>query len=203
MGKSLTAGLLFWAVLQCPVTGQQRKPMEPEPTARVEVVAFEANGRFLGAPNVSVFAESESGQNLATKFHNGLAVDIPYGIYRIEGRLPWYYSDTKFVWVYQPLVTVVLGLRFSQELPKVPPTLRGHVTGVPVSTTKAFVKLIGVYEHVSVESLIEGDGTFSLGGLSPGAFLLLVVGEHGIVASRTLTIPYTGPPLEIAIKEEP
>jgi site-specific DNA-cytosine methylase len=157
----------------------------------------------LKTPVSSWAAISDLEISLGGKQPSTLAVDIPYGIYRIEGRLPWYYSDTKFVRVYQPLVTVVLGLRFSQELPKVPPTLRGHVTGVPVSTTKAFVKLIGVYEHVSVESLIEGDGTFSLGGLSPGAFLLLVVGEHGIVASRTLTIPYTGPPLEIAIKEEP
>ena len=56
---------------------------------------------------------------------------------------------------------------------------------------------MGVYENISIESAIDNDGRFSLAGLSPGLFVLLIVGEKGIVASRTLAVPYSGPSLEI------
>ena len=52
-----------------------------------------------------------------------------------------------------------------------------------------------------MESAIDTNGGFNLGGLTPGLFVLLIIGEHGILASRTLTIPYIGPPLEVSIKD--
>ena len=164
----------------------------------MEIVAFEAKGRFLGAPTVSVF-ESYDHRNLAARFRDGAAEGIPYGVYRVEARMPSFFSDVRYARVYQPVVRVVVGLRFGEELPQVPPSLHGRVLALPVRS-KSFVKLVGVYENVSIESAIDSDGGFSLGGLSPGLFLFLVVGENGILASRTLTVPYTGPPLEIEVK---
>ena len=65
---------------------------------------------------MSVFESKEHG-NLATKFRDGVATGIPFGIYRVEGRLPWYFSDARYVRVFQSVVTIVLGLRFGEELP--------------------------------------------------------------------------------------
>jgi hypothetical protein len=166
----------------------------------VEVVAFEAEkGRFLGAPQVSVFEEWGGRKNLAAKFRDGKAEGIPYSVYRIEAHLPGYSSDITYVGVYQPTVTIVLGLRFSQELPDTPPSLGGRVLGLTAPADKTFVKLIGVFEHISTESAVTSDGRFRLGGLVPGRFLLLVIGERGILASKSLSIPYVGPPLEVKI----
>ncbi|HWB82993.1 MAG TPA: hypothetical protein VG675_02550 [Bryobacteraceae bacterium] len=199
MKRLLFVGILVSAILQ-PQTRRQQAKLRTlaVPTATVRVVAYEANGRYLGAPDVSLFVEVGDHENLASKFHNGVAEGVLYSVYRIEGRQQGYYSDAKYVRVYQPSVTVVLVLRFADEW--TPSVLAGRVVGLQGSANKAFAKLVGVYENISIDSEIGSDGSFTLGGLSPGAFLLFVVDDHGILASRELTIPYTGPPLEIQIK---
>jgi hypothetical protein len=202
MGENSATWLLALALfLPCPSNGQERGRQAQESTSTVSVVAYEANGRFLGPPSISVF-ESDKHRNLASQFRNGSATGIRYGVYRIEGRLPGYFPDTKYVRIYGPKATVVLGLRFGAELPEIPPTLRGSITGLASPPGRSFVKLVGVYENVSIESLIDAEGTFNLAGLSSGVFQLLVVGERGVLSSRTLTIPYTGPPIQIEISRD-
>ena len=130
---SSTLVLYFLAIMMVgELAGQQERTgtmiRSREPAAKVEVVAFEANGRFLGAPHVKVF-ESYKHQNMASRFHQGVAEGVPYGTYRIEARLPGCSSDVRYVRVSQPSVTVVLGLEFGYELPEVPQILRGRIIG--------------------------------------------------------------------------
>lgn len=166
-------------------------------TAVVEVIAFDTNGRYLGAPTASLF-EADDHTSLAPRFRNGAARSVPFGIYRIEARLPGYSSEVRYVRVFQPSVSVILGLTFSLELPAIPPSLQGHVVGLIPPRT--FVRLIGVYSSTSMESTIDSEGNFRLGGLSDGQFLLLVVSQDGILASKAISIPYTGERLQIEIK---
>jgi hypothetical protein len=168
-------------------------------SATVSVVAFDTNGKFLGAPSVSVFEDPDDRDNLAPKFQKGVAEKIPYGTYRIDARLPGRVLDTKYVWVYQSHVTVVLGLQVSLELPEIPPTLHGRVVG-SVSASKIFVRLASVYSNSSMDSAIAPDGSFDLSIPPVGKFLLLVIGEGGVLATRPISLPYTGPPLEIAVE---
>jgi len=197
MTKIVIAALVSLAALCAEAPGQQRgRGSGLALAAVVQVVAFEAGGRFLGAPDIAVF-ESHDHTSFAGRFHHGEANEIPFGEYRIEGRLPGYYPDVRYVGVYQPKTRVVLGLTFDHELPQRPPSLSGRVTGLPSPVGSSFVRLIGVYSSVSLESSIGDDGRFCLAGVPPGLFVLLVVGEDGVHASRTLRYPYTGSPLEI------
>ena len=198
--KLLLAGIAVSAILQ-PQTRRQQEKLKAlaVPTSTVRVVAYEANGRYLGAPDISAFVDTGNQQDLASRFHGGVATAIPYGVYRVEGKQQWYYPDGRYVRVYQASVTIVLGMRFASELPEAPPTLPGRVVGLTGPTDKTFARLMGVYENVSIEAAIDSEGKFALGGLTPGAFILLIVNDHGILASRTLSIPYTGPPLEIVV----
>jgi hypothetical protein len=170
-------------------------------TAEVSVVAFDTNGRFLGSPDVGIFESADDHMNMATKFHAGIAKGVPYGLYRIEARLVAYSSDVKYVRVYQQHVTIVLGLTVGHELPEIPPSLRGRVVG-KLPFDRSFVRLLGVYSNVSMDSSIDPEGRFDVGGLSDGKYLLLVVGEGGVLANRTISIPYTGPPLEVKVGRE-
>jgi hypothetical protein len=167
------------------------------PSAKVDVIAFDTNGSLLGPPTVKVFESADGRSNLASMFHVGSADHVPYGNYRLEAYLPAYWSEVRYIRIYQPHVTVIVGLTFGLELPQAPRMLKGRILGqIP---PKGFVKLIGTYSNISMESAIDADGNFSLGGLSDGKFLLLVVGEKGILASRTVDIPYVGPALEVEV----
>jgi hypothetical protein len=172
-------------LLMLRLAGQDRASPRSTPTgARVEVVAYrEDDGRLLGAPQVQVF-ESADGENLASRFRGGVADGIPFGVYRIEARLPAYTADGGFVSIYQPRVTLVVGLAVGYELPIAPAELKGHVIGgVPKGS---FVKLVGIYNSRVMESAIEPDGSFGFTGLTHGRFLMMVIAETGLLAERTV-----------------
>jgi len=169
-------------------------------TASVQVIAFENRGAFLGSPDVRVF-ESEDHKNMASAFHAGVADHIPFGIYRMEVYFSGFYPETRYVAVYRRKVTVVAGLPFGREamiLP-VPPMLHGKVVGSLPRGKRAFVKLVGVYSSESLEAEVDPNGEFDFSIPHDGLYLLLVVGEGGVLATRAITSPYAGAPIEIEI----
>jgi hypothetical protein len=168
-------------------------------SAEVEVVAYDTYGHFLGTPTVKLF-ESEDHKNIATKFQRGTAEGVPLGVYRVEAYRPGFYSQARYVRVYQPRVTIILGLEPGHEASPTPLRLHGRVIGEPMPSTKRiFIKLSGIFSDVSLESVIGPDGGFDLAGMPWGAYRVLVVSEDGILGSRIITVPYDGPPLQIEV----
>jgi hypothetical protein len=157
----------------------------------------------LGTPEVRLF-ESDDHKNLASAFHSGVADHIPFGVYRIEAYVGGFYPEIRYVSVYLQRMTVVVGLPLGREamvLP-VPPSLHGKVLGTLPSSKRSFVRLTGVFSSQSLESIIGSDGSFDFSIPTDGKYLLLVVSEDGILASRMIESPYTGSPLEIKIGGE-
>jgi hypothetical protein len=170
--------------------------------ARVEVCAFDSRGTFLAAPTVRVF-ESESHKDFSTSFRSGVADHIPFGIYKLEAYMSGFYPEVRYVAIYRPQVTVVVGLAFGREaltLPQ-PPTIHGKVIGSLPRDKKIFAKLAGIYSDRALESKIGRDGDFDFGVPWDGRYLLLIVSEDAILASRTIDIPYMGRAIEIKIGE--
>jgi len=118
MKKLLFTGLVLSAVLQSQTRQQSKFRALTRPTATVNVVAYEAGGRYLGAPNIRIFMELDEQKDFAAEFHEGRAIQIPYGEYRVEAQQQGFFPDIKRVAVYQPFVTIVVGLRFASELPQ-------------------------------------------------------------------------------------
>jgi hypothetical protein len=172
--------------------------------ATVEIRAFEANGRPLAAPNVDTFISLENNKDYAKSFHDGSAAEVPFGDYRIEVGLPFYYSERQFVGVYQKSVTIVVGLEFGHEAFGAPHTLRGRVVGLqPADTKTSFVKLVGIYSSASLESGISPEGSFEMSGMSDQKYLLLVIDERGILASKTISFSdiTSGQPVVIDVNQ--
>ncbi len=185
------------ASLFCQVHSSQSA--DRSPSAKVSLIAFDTRGNPLGPPIVRTF-ESYEHKNYASKFHLGVAEGIPFGVYRVEAYRTAYSSEERYARVYEREVTVVLGLTVGYELPSVPLTLHGKVVGLsPARRARSFVKLSGIYSNLSMESAIRPDGGFDLGGLTWGSFLLLVIDDQGVLATRSLSVPYSGPPLEIRV----
>jgi hypothetical protein len=170
--------------------------------ATVQVLAFDTRGLFLGTPTVRLF-ESEDHKDLASAFHAGPADRIPFGVYKLEAYMNGFYPEVRYVAIYQPRVTVIVGLPFGREvltLP-VPPMVEGKLLGSLPRDKKYFAKLIGIYSNRTLESNISADGRFDFSVPWDGRYLLLVVSEDGVLATRTIDVPYTGPALEIKIAD--
>jgi hypothetical protein len=169
----------------------------------VNVIAFETRGRFLGIPHVRIF-ESEDHTNFASAFHEGVATSIPFGVYRIEAYVEGFYSEQRYVAIYQEHVTIVMGLPFGREAMVLPVAagLHGKIVSSLSRDLTSFVRLTGIYSTQSIEASIREDGTFDLSVPWEGRYLLLVINERGIVASQLVNIPYSGPPLELQMGQE-
>ena len=170
-------------------------------TATVSVIAFDPRlGKLLSPPTIRLFKSEEDNRDFTKLFHPNTADGIPFGTYRIEAYLPGYFSAVRDVGVYQRNVTIIVGLGFGHELPDIAHTLtlNGRIVGLQSqSTNGSFVKLTGIYSAKSTESTINSSGEFEMSGLFAGKYLLLVVNEQGIVASRLLTIPDDGPSVTV------
>jgi hypothetical protein len=193
---TLVCGLLLAQVEQAPVAVNGENPY----TASVRVLAFEAGGAFLGAPEVRVF-ESWDHKDLAGAFHAGIAEGVPFGVYKLEAHRLGCVPETRYVSVFRKRVTVIVGLAVSRETNGLPvwPALHGKVTGALPPGKKAFVRLVGVYSSQALESSIDSDGGFDFSVPQYGLYVLLVVNEDGVLASRIVSNPYSGPPLEIQV----
>jgi hypothetical protein len=53
-----------------------------------------------------------------------------------------------------------------------------------------------------MESAIASNGDFDLCGFSWGQYMLLVIGEQGVIASRFVSPPYTAPSLQINVQSD-
>jgi hypothetical protein len=204
MTRRCRKSALLIAVLSACLSSQEqlnrRAIQDSKPRATVMILAFDTDGRFLGAPVVSIF-ESD-GSNLAASFDNGIASGIPFGIYHVKGHVTGYSSDTVNAAVFQEHVTIVLGLAVGVELPIVPPILHGRVVKLShIDDGRSFVRLNSLFAHESMDSSIGPDGSFALCGFTRGQYLLEVISERGLLASRLLSLPYTAASLEIVAGE--
>jgi hypothetical protein len=168
--------------------------------ATVQVLAFETHGAFLGAPEVRLF-ESQDHKNISSSFRAGVADHVPFGVYRIEAYVGGFYPEVRYVAVYRQRVTVAVGLEFGREaltLPN-PTSLHGKVIAPLPPAKKSLAKLTGLFSNRSLESSIDPNGEFDFSIPWEGRYLLLILNEDGVLASRSIDIPYRGPPIEIEI----
>lgn len=186
----------------------RRIPQENQ-AATVELIAFSTRGVFL--PRAPLYVEvfqSEGEKNLASKFRNGVAEDIPFGTYRMKAQLSGFYPEERYVRVSQHRTAIVLGLEVGRiDFPGLPYSFTGRIVGQALAPGReSFVKLIGVYSSLSMESIVGPDGAFAFSGFSDGIYLLLVVNEGSLLGSRVLRlpddIPKDGSPLVVEVSTD-
>lgn len=156
--------------------------------ANVEILAYTADGTFLGPPEVFSFIEYSSKRDLTDQFKQGVAKDIPYGTYVLEAGSTGFSGERRVLKVWKTQVTAIVGLELRQEYPAFPVYSRGRVKGA-LPPGKSFVKVSGIFSSLMEEATISGDGSFELSMLPAGKYLLMVVNEHGLVASRKVQMP--------------
>jgi hypothetical protein len=189
--------MVFLAVSALAQRGGKSAIAPPGRSAVVEVLAFDTGGRLLGAPEITFF-ENQDQKNLASRFHSGIAGGVPFGVYRIKAHVPGFYSEVRYVRIYQPRTIILLGLEPGYEASPSPPLLQGRVmnqAGPPLKN--AFVKLAGVFSSLSMESSVAPDGSFEFTAVPWGRYVLLVLNGETVVASRFVSLPRDGPSIVV------
>jgi len=93
------------------------------------------------------------------------------------------------------------------------PAVQGRIVKGAVPK-RSFVKLAGIYNGQQMESAIDADGTFGFDDVRCCRYLLIFLGDGGIFASqdvtisedtlsRSITVSFADPPLQIEMRRVP
>lgn len=165
--------------------------------ATVHIVVVDGFGHDLGEANVTSFQSFGSGKNLAQRFHDNTAKDVPYGVYRVRAHKVAFVSGEVTARVFQPDVWVRIGLSISEELPIYPaPRLQvsGTIKNLDPAEEPLYVRLAAVYSDFVMDTRVESSGasgafTFS-GVIRDGKYELITIGRTKILDVRTIDVTY-------------
>jgi hypothetical protein len=168
---------------------------EKTATVRLRIVDF-TSLENLGVAEVATF-EREYGDipsgNLAARFRQGVARDIPYAFYKLCARTTGFWTACTEVPVYQPKVWVVLGLRPGLSGPSGLSGLAGAVRGTLPGKSAIWVRLMGAYSGITTDAEVGSSGRFQMSGIPDGEYVLITIQAKRIVDTRPVHIPTDGP----------
>ncbi|HSS97773.1 MAG TPA: hypothetical protein VLK33_12120 [Terriglobales bacterium] len=146
---------------------------------------------------VSSFRNRVDEYELASRFKNGVADNVPYGTYDIRVSKRYATPLERRVDVFQPDVWIVTSLQLSPiSLPeyRAPANVvAGRLENIDPADATLYVSLVGIHSNFRIDdrvSVTGTSGTFSLAGFNPsGDFLLLTYGSKGILDIRCVQLP--------------
>jgi len=127
---------------------------------------------------------------------------IPFGMYALEIQAAGFNIRREQVAVYQAEVQLWVGLvvspRHSAERSEVVGSVALHDT----SPADLWVRLVPLYSSDFVEGRTTSSGTFHLGGVEPGRYLLLVFNESNLLMTRVVNYPGGRLTLDLDLAEQ-
>lgn len=115
--------------------------------------------------------------------------NIPYGDYILRLAVPGFREYEQTLRVYQPLVSVRIGLSVSRIVDTPIPIARGIIKPITKETVSLWVKLMPIVNNGSLmESRVKSDGSFRLAGFDPGEYLLVVIRGTKVIYSKQVSL---------------
>ena len=157
------------------------------PNARVSVVVSDRFGYRLDFTQLQVLRLGDR-KDFSASFKKFEAERIPYGTYRLRLIAPGFNIREQDIRVYQPIVTVRIGLSFGSIAPPYQYIeLRGIVT--PAQNDEVWVALMPIIDNgCRVDDRITDDGTFSFTAIEPGHYLLVVIRGTTVLHTRQISV---------------
>jgi hypothetical protein len=166
-----------------------------DPTAIVEVIAFDTFGGSIPSDAIHVEHFEGNGTDYAQKFRGGVADDIPLGEYQITVSISGFQSERRMVNIRAKRTAAVVGMALGEigdcafNCRPYGYRFQGKVVGhEALAGAKAFVKLISIFGAVQAESEVDSDGTFDITVAKSGRYLSMVVSQAGIFADKLVRI---------------
>jgi hypothetical protein len=155
---------------------------QPSKSARVSVEVWTLAEDQLRDASITL-VEFGTGKSIGN-FRNGRAEGIPYGQYTLHIRRPGFkfYERRVSIEGSDIFVKVVLSVG---NLPSKSSTLRGKLTS---AGTADWIRLVPILDATAVEAEVENDGTFVVGGIENGDYVLIALRGLRAVLIRQLSI---------------
>jgi hypothetical protein len=162
----------------------------PDPRALAKVDRFAYEGYDAG-----------DSFDLASRFRENTASNVPYGIYRLRVLPTWLLIPERKVDVWQPDVWVTIGVgneSFGDRAGSGPTwSIPGTVNNIDAGQEPLYVRALSVYADFVMDDKVNvsgSSGTFSLAASDPGGtFLLVTTGRSGVLDIRQIEIPSKTP----------
>lgn len=165
-------------------------------TATIHIRIVSNSGEELGEPAVEIFESSEDKRNLATLFRGGSATGVPFGVYRIRVHAAGFWSAEREVRVGQSVVWVVMQLELGMGKPEVGLwtfVLKGKVSVPSSSTAPIWLRLVGAYSSILLDTKANERGDFSLSEIPEGLYVLMTMQGGKVLDTRPIKIPTASP----------
>ena len=196
--------LLFTATFVCAMTivslsSWVAAETTPEKlTAKVRILALHVDGVDLGKEaQVDVFQSQDSKEDLASRFHHGVASDIPYGAYLARVHVSGYASNERVLEVSQPNVLLVMGLEVASEGGGARTRIYGRVEGNPKPSDPIRIRIAGIFSGDIFDTEANKAGEFTLTGIPFGQYVAVATQGGRALGSTTFSLGTSQSPLLI------
>jgi len=150
---------------------------------RLEVSAFSGIGERL--PNLDIdLIEVGSHKSLKSRLNGAVATKIPYGTYLVRVSAPGFRTSEREIHLDQPELLVRMPLSVSGECIGFA-QIHGTIRHAPPDR-ELWVKIVPLQGVGGAESRVGRNGSFLVGGLDWGQYLLLVVDGQTIIHTASV-----------------
>jgi hypothetical protein len=185
-----SAQLVFvFLLLLSLVQGQPQK-------ATVHIRIVDSSGQDLGEPKVALFRSESNQQDFASRFRQGAATGLPFGVYKARVYTQGFWSSEREVRVFQSDTWVVLSLELGMgelEGGLLKFSLSGSIRNLPPIKEPVWLRLSGVYSAVVIDGKASATGDFSMSGIPQGLYVLIVTQDRKVLDVRTVQVPAAAP----------
>lgn len=182
-----SALVVFLLLLLC--SSGQGQPQK----ATVHIRIVDSSGQDLGEPKLTLFRSKSDRQDFASRFRQGSATGLPFGIYKVRVHTQGFWSTEREVRVFQPDVWAVLSLDLGIEGGPLKYNLSGSIRNLPSVEEPAWLRLSGVYSAVVIDGKASATGDFSMAGTPQGLYVLIVTQDRKVLDVRIVQVPAAGP----------
>lgn len=172
--------LLLVLVLSLAARGQVVALDEGPRIATVHAHLVGVFGYPIGQGRIEMVRKGETTPKLSAS-EDGDFVRVPYGTYVVKAIVTGFNSREQALEVGRPEVWVTLALTVGSVGGVDPePVLSGRVIP-PVTTGRAWAKLVGVYNNVNMETAVSSRGFFLFEPKLPGLYVVLVINGERVL----------------------
>lgn len=159
-------------------------------SAMVHIILVSLRGDDLGTGTVASFKEENDGsRDLAPRFNNNTASNVPFGTYHLRAFKKGFSSSYRTVSVHQSEVWVVVQLNVGVENGPLPYTVSGTVEWLRPPMDNLWVRAQGLYSEVIADTRVEENGNFQLAGLPAGIYILSTRQGNRVLDIRSVAVP--------------